>query len=126
VRRKKIRAKAIGQYKSTLESKIHKRLPKGSQYEDTKVKYFIPKTYTPDFTVTTKSGQTFFLEVKGYFRYEDQQKMRHVMMCNPELDIRMYFPNDNKIQGSTMTNSQWCEKYGFKYAIGRFPRGWFR
>jgi len=113
-------------FRSKLEGEVAKVLPKGTKFESEKLKYFIPKTYNPDFVVTTKNGRKIYLEVKGYFRYEDQVKMRYVKVSNPELDIRFFFPNDNKVQTSKMTNSEWCEKYGFKYCIGKIPKGWFR
>ena len=52
--------------------------------------------------------------------------MRYVKLCNPELDIRMYFPNDGKVHGSGMKNSEWCERYNFPYAIGKIPKDWLR
>jgi hypothetical protein len=113
-------------FRSGLEKTISKRLPKGTKFESEKIKYFIPKDYVPDFIIPTKSGKKIYLEVKGWMRYEDQQKMRAVKMCNPELDIRMYFPKDNKVQSSKLLNSEWCRKYGFPYAIEKIPRGWFK
>lgn len=115
-----------GEFRSKLEAEVSKRLPKGTTFESEKLKYFIPKNYLPDFIITTKSGKKIYLEVKGFLRYDDQQKMRYVKMANPELDIRFYFPNNNKVHTSKMTNSEWCEKYGFKYCIGKIPKGWFR
>ena len=93
-------------------------------YEAEKISYVIPKHYTPDFVVVKLDGAKAYLEVKGWFRFEDQQKMKAVRFSNPELDLRMYFPVDGKVQGSNMKNSEWCNKYGFKCYIGRLPRRW--
>jgi hypothetical protein len=118
--------KRVDGFRSKLEHDVSPKLPKGTTFESEKLKYFIPKNYIPDFVVPTKSGRKIYLEVKGYLRYEDQQKMRAVKLCNSELDIRFFFPNNNRVHGSKMTNSEWCEKYGFKYCIGKIPRGWFK
>ena len=124
MKRYKKRSKRKGKYKSNLEAAIAKRLGKRATYETEVIQYLLPKRYTPDFVLVGPADNRIYIEVKGWFRYEDQQKMRAVKTCNPELDIRMYFPNNNKVQGSKMTNSEWCEKYNFPFAIGRIPRSW--
>ena len=126
MKKKKPQFKRKDVFRSGLEADISKRLPKNTSFESEKLSYYIPKKYIPDFIIPTRSGKKIYLEVKGYLRYEDQQKMRHVKMCNPELDIRFFFPNDNKVMGSKMTNSEWCRKHGFPYAIGKFPKGWWK
>lgn len=118
--------KGKGGFRSPLEALVAKSLPKGMKFESDKIKYFIPKNYIPDFVLTRNDGTKLYLEVKGWMRYEDQQKMRHVKHCNPELDIRFFFPKDNKVQGSKLLNSEWCAKYGFPCSIGKIPKGWFR
>jgi hypothetical protein len=124
--RSKTKSKGHGIYKSGLEVIIAKRLGKRATYETDTISYLLPKRYTPDFTIIGTEVHRVFLEVKGWFRYEDQQKMRAVKFSNPDLDIRMYFPQDNKVQGSKMKNSEWCKKHGFPCAIGRIPRGWLK
>lgn len=107
-----------------LEEKVFKQLPKKrTKYEGEKLTYFIPKKYIPDFIIHTKAGKI-YLEVKGYLRYEDQVKMRAVKASNPDLDIRFYFPEDKKVAGSQMLNSEWCIKWNFPYCIGNVPKGW--
>lgn len=113
-------------FRSKLEAEVSKKLPKGTTFEQEKLKYAIIKNYIPDFVITTKSGKKIYLEVKGYLRQEDQMKMRYVKMANPELDIRFFFPQNNKVQTSKMLNSDWCKKYGFDYCIGKIPKGWFK
>lgn len=119
-------ANARTKYKSELEAKVAKSLGKNFQYESEVLHYVLPKSYCPDFSKSNSDGSKFYVEVKGWFRYEDQQKMRAVKFSNPTLDIRMFFPQDNKVQGSKMTNSQWCIKWGFPYAIGEIPKSWKR
>ena len=120
----KPRSKKTGKYKSKLEANVAKRLGKKATYETAHISYTLPKRYTPDFVVVQTDGRVVYIEVKGWLRFEDQQKMKAVKFCNPDLDIRMYFPNDGKVQGSRMKNSEWCIKYGFKYAVSKLPRSW--
>jgi hypothetical protein len=128
--RKTIRHKRTGKYKSVLESKVAKQLGKKAKYETEVITYVLPKRYTPDFVLAKAShdgssnSNKLYIEVKGWLRYEDQQKMRSVKHCNPHLDIRFFFPNDGKVQGSNMRNSDWCRKYAFEYCIGTIPKEW--
>ncbi len=124
MKRYKKRSKRTSKYKSELEAKIAKSLGKKFEYESQKIHYVLPKTYSPDFSSTRPDGTVVHIEVKGWFRYEDQQKMRAVKFANPSLDIRMFFPSDGKVQGSKMKNSEWCIKWGFPFAIGKIPRSW--
>lgn len=118
MRRYKRKSRRTGRYKSKLESLVAKKLGKRATYETVHLSYYLPKKYTPDFVIVSDDGSSILLEVKGWYRYEDQVKMRAVKASHPELDIRMYFPNDNKVQASKLTNSQWCEKHGFPCYIG--------
>ena len=119
-------SKQTGKYRSKLEAKIAKRLPKGTTFESARLEYFVPRKYTPDFVIPKADGTKLYLEVKGYLRYEDQVKMRAVKQCNPGLDIRFFFPNDNKVAKSKMRNSEWCQKYSFAYCIGSIPKDWLK
>jgi predicted nuclease of restriction endonuclease-like RecB superfamily len=118
-----IKAKKKGKFRSTFEHTINKTMPKRKgvsvKYESHSISYVIPRVYNPDFTVTLPSGKVFHIEVKGWFRIEDKQKMKCVKECNPTLDIRFVFPNKNK------RDIKWCEKYNFPYAIGQVPKDWF-
>lgn len=124
--RYKQKHKRFGIYKSGLEQMVAKVLGKRAEYEPIRLAYLIPKHYKPDFIIKKKNGKEIVLEVKGYLRWQDQQKMRAVKACNPELDIRFYFPKDGKVQTSGMLNSEWCEKYSFDYAIGKIPKSWLQ
>ena len=126
MRRFRKRSKRTGKYKSKLEEVIARRLGKKATYETETISYLLPKRYKPDFVVKRADGTKLYLEVKGWFRQEDQQKMKAVKFSNPDLDIRMFFPNDNKVQSSTMKNSEWCKKWGFPFSIGRLPKGWLQ
>lgn len=114
-----------GQFRSGLELAVWNKVPKKSKpvtvYEPCKLQYLLPKSYNPDFCINGK----IYVEVKGYLRYEDQVKMRAVKASNPFLDIRFVFAVDNKVAGSKMVCSEWCQKYGFPYAFGSIPKAWF-
>lgn len=114
-------------YRSKLEEKFAdelKRLKANCAYESCKLNYVLERRYIPDFTVRTKSGKTIYLEVKGYLRPADRTKMVAVRKQNPGADIRFLFARNQLIKGSKMMYSDWCKKYGFKYAFGKVPKGW--
>lgn len=98
------------------------------EYETIKIPYTVRRYYSPDYPcIVTRTGKLIFLEVKGYFRPSDRSKMRKVKQQNPDLDIRLVFAKDNKLnKKSRTTYSQWCEKNGFPYCIGRVPDVWFK
>jgi len=80
------------------------------------------RTYTPDFYLPELG---FFIETKGRFVSKDRTKMLAVIKCNPDLDIRMYFQQDNKLtKGKDDKYSDWCIKHGVTYCIGSIPEEW--
>lgn len=99
------------------------------EYESEKLPYTSVDyhKYIPDFIVTTRSGRKLYLEVKGYFRPADRKKMLLVREQHPDLDIRMVFKYNNKINPKSKTRySDWCEKNGFLYCLkGQIPEEWF-
>jgi hypothetical protein len=117
LRRYKKKHKRSGKYKSPLEQKIAKLLGRKARYETEKLEYYLPKKYIPDFVIPNKDGTLTYIEVKGYLRYEDQVKMRAVRLQHPEKDIWMWFPKDQRVHRSNLTNSEWCDKYGYKWRI---------
>jgi len=111
--------------KSGFENRIGKLLKKNgiTLFTVDKIDYNIPKRYTPDFKVGDM-----YIETKGYFRPSDRTKMRHVKLCNPELDIRLWFQKDEWLDPKTKATrySEWAEKYGFPFHVGeKFPEHWF-
>lgn len=131
-KRKKRAGVKTGQFKSKLEKRVAGELRRTPnilfRYEADVFKYVIEKYYVSDFTITPiKQGASpIFIEVKGYFSAEDRTKMRAVKATNPHADIRLVFDRDNKLsRQSKMTYSQWAEKNGFKYSVGKIPKGWF-
>jgi hypothetical protein len=129
--------------RSGLERQIAAWLDKNGikyEYESKKIKYtssvkggVCPKcgtpaiqnrVYTPDFWFPDHG---FFLEAKGRFTSHDRKKMRDVKRSNPELDIRMLFPSNNKIDpGKDDRYSDWCDKFEFMYSLRGINAEWFK
>ena len=84
--------------------------------------YIIPKHYLPDFIFESKQGKV-YVEAKGHFRVGDKQKMKHVKLSNPDLDIRFILAESKPVQ--LARDKKWCEKLGFPWAVGRIPKEWF-
>ena len=85
----------------------------------------VPKNYIPDFLITPKTGEPFFLEVKGWFRPEDRTKMKLVKRSNPDLDIRLLFTSDSRLYpGSETRYSDWCTLNGFPFCFKEIPKEW--
>lgn len=115
-------------YKGGFEPIIARQLTRSKtkyQYETTSFPYTWTGSYTPDFTVTSKSGKVFYVEVKGHLRKEDRRKLRAVKKSNPALDLRICFQRDNRLDSKAkMTYTQWAEKAGIPWCIGSIPKKW--
>jgi hypothetical protein len=100
-----------------LEARGH-----GYQYEPHKLSYTYEATYVPDLLLSNGV----YVEMKGFFSYEDRRKMESVLKSNPGIKIRMLFYRDSKIaKNSKMTYSMWAEKIGIPYAVGKsIPEEW--
>jgi hypothetical protein len=81
------------------------------------------RKYTPDFFLSNG----IIIEAKGKWTLDDRKKMVNVIEQNPGLDIRMLFQYDNKLNRRAKTRySDWCERRGIKYAVGKIPEAWLR
>lgn len=113
-------------FKSKFEGAVALALDKMGahyEYEPHTITYTVERAYHPDFVL----DNGIHVETKGWFKSEDQRKMRAVRDQNPSLDIRFVFQKlSGKCQGSNMTNEEWCLKYNFKYAEGTIPKEWIR
>ncbi len=89
-------------------------------YEQDKLPYILSYNYNPDFTITSPSGHTIYIEAKGYFRPEHKAKMAAVKKLHPDKDIRLVFYSRNK------TYIKWAEKHNFPWAIGSIPEEWLQ
>lgn len=125
-----VRARAIKNgYRSGLEEKIAKQLEEAGvpfDYEKLKVSYELAETrkYTVDFQLPNG----IIVETKGLFKTEDRKKHLLIQKQHPELDIRFVFSNRRAklYKGSKTTYSDWCDKYGFKWADKTIPTEWIQ
>lgn len=114
---KKIKKKLT---RNNFEKKLERQLKKAKvkfSYETEKIPYVIAGHYIPDFILVTSMGKI-YVEAKGHFRPEAKRKMVAVKRQHPELDIRIVF------YSKKLRDTRFCEKHGFKYAIGDIPKDW--
>lgn len=91
------------------------------EYETGRIHYKQERLYKPDFIL----DNGIIIETKGYFYSADRTKHRLIKKQHPELDIRFVFMDpDKKGEASKVTNAEWCNKFGFKYARMRLPTEW--
>lgn len=97
------------------------------KYEPFTFKVPIPQDYTPDF-VLHREGREIIIETKGYFRYEDQKKVKAFRNAYPGADYYMLFEKNNPIRkGAKLTYTGWAEKNGIKAAVGTtIPEEWLK
>ena len=111
-------------FRSNFELLIARDLDKSTKdylYEQVKMPYTVERNYLADFVLPNG----IIIEAKGWFKSQDQRKMRALKEQYPDQDIRFVFQRANsKVQGSQMTCARWCEKYGFQYAEGYIPKEW--
>jgi hypothetical protein len=122
--------------RSGFEAKVKKSLEARGvefEYESERLLYIVPESkhnYTPDYIVITEKGTKLYIEAKGNFTAADRKKMLLVVQQHPELDIRMLFMRQNKIQrNSKTTYGSWCDKHGIKWAVsslGHVPETWVK
>ena len=113
--------KAGTKFASTFEAQIADYLSAiGAEWEYEPIRLpWIPKLrhYVPDFHVKLPSGESFYLEAKGYFDAQARMKMQQIKEQYPNLDIRMFFMNEDvKIPPAKVsTYGDWARKVGYTY-----------
>lgn len=85
-------------------------------------------TYLPDFVVGEQraTGGRVYIETKGFFAPHDRAKLVAVKQDNPDLDLRLIFGSNNKLNKKKDARySDWCEQHNFPYYVGKeFPSSW--
>lgn len=77
--------------------------------------------YTPDFFLP--NGVV--IEAKGHFTASNRATLKAVRKAHPTVDLRLVFQTDNRISRSSRTKcSEWCEQFGFLYAVKEIPEEW--
>ena len=111
-------------FRSDLEGQVADQLEKQRvefTFEPSRIKYEVTKKYTPDFLLPNG----ILIEVKGWFKAEDQRKHKLIKEQHPEIDIRFVIQKlKKKVQGGRFTCQEWCEKYDFKFAESIVPNSW--
>jgi IS5 family transposase len=81
-------------------------------------------SYTPDFVL----DNGVWIEAKGYLDGPDRTKLKAIRKQHPEIDLRLVFQRDNVIKGTKNKTrySEWAEKIGFKWALGKVPKDWLK
>lgn len=111
--RRSQKRKTIYPYKSQFEKDFHEKYPK-LKYEDTKLKYTVEHTYSPDFTVK----DNVFIETKGLFKAADRAKHLYIKQQHPEVTVYLVFqnPNNKLSRVSKTTYGEWCDKHGILWS----------
>lgn len=94
-------------------------------YEKHKLPYVHPATnhtYTPDFVLANGIA----VEVKGYLLMDSRKTLLLVREQHPDLDIRLVMNKATaRVEGlKTLNLAQWCDKFGFEWAVGAVPGEW--
>lgn len=81
------------------------------------------KRYKPD--AVTRNGIA--VEVKIEFRERDRVKMLAVKRDNPDVEFRFVLgmPEGRVGRGAAITQAQWCEAHGFRWAHNAIPESWW-
>lgn len=123
------KAKRKGKFRSTFEwtcNELLKKLGvKSPKYENTTLDYKVPmqhRKYTPDFELPNG----ILLELKGRFTLADRKKMKYVIACNPDKDIRLIFmnPTQKLHRSSKTTYAQWCDKNKLRWGTLEDIKEW--
>jgi hypothetical protein len=116
-------------YRSGLEDQVAaflKPIQKEVRYEKISIEWedLMYRSYTPDFVL----DNGVIIEAKGLFDSEDRRKHLAVKKQHPELDIRFVFSSAKSklYKGSKTCYSDWCNKYGFKWANRIIPELWLK
>ena len=84
------------------------------------------RKYLPDILLTTSTGATIYVEIKGKLDKDTKLKMELVKQAHPEKDIRIVFMRNNRMTKRTKskTYTDWAEDKGFPCAVGTIPEEW--
>jgi hypothetical protein len=95
------------------------------EYETEKLNYILTKYYLPDFILHFEDGRKIYIETKGYLRGEDRTKLLAVRDNNPDIDLRLVFSKDNRLNRKARSRySCWAKRHGFTYSVGSIPMEW--
>lgn len=116
-------------YKSKLEERVAKRLPKSAEYEPEHIEWEQPakaRKYTPDWRL--RPGV--FIEAKGKLDLDTRQK--HVWFRDQHPEITIYFiferAHNTIAKNSRTTYGDWATKNGFEWIDEKdeIPKHWLK
>ncbi len=121
-------------FKGSFEPQVYKALKYfrnmfkfKMEYESEQLPYTLHRKYNPDFIIKLKDGRKIYIEVKGYLRSDDRAKLLAVKRDNPDIDLRIVFQKNNKLNKRSRTYySDWAERHDLPFAIGEIPKEWFK
>jgi hypothetical protein len=139
--KKKSKSKKLS-FKSKFEQKIANQL-NGARvpfdYEPGSFSIHVEKNYWPDFQI----GKI-YIETKGHLDKDSREKLIAFKRGYPNVDLRIVFQQNNflhklskesrkkrldkSLKGGKVRErerySDWAEKHGFKWAVGKIPQEW--
>jgi hypothetical protein len=81
------------------------------------------KTYIPDWVLANGIR----IESKGRLTSQDRSKLVAVKQQYPELDLRIVFKTNNKInKAKSKRYAEWASENGFKFGINTIPKSWLK
>lgn len=115
-------------FRSGFEKKLYAEMTEEGlnvEFEEVTVKYVQPakdRKYLADFSFP---NSPILIEAKGRLTKEGRDKLLNIKRSNPDLDLRIVFQRDNELTRRSRTKySQWAEKQGIPWAVGRVPQEW--
>lgn len=115
-------------YRSKFEQKLAEGPLEGVPYENDKIAYQVIKdcTYTPDWTIQTNFGVTYYVEAKGRFQSRNGEPYKYLdvrksLTWPEELVFLFQKPNlampgaQVRKDGTKLTHAQWATKNGFRW-----------
>lgn len=115
-------------YRSKFEQKLAEGPLKGVPYEANKVPYQVIKdcTYTPDWTIDSPLGYTYYVEAKGRFQQRNGEPYKYLdvrkSLTWPEELVFLFqqphkpMPNaKTRKDGTKLTHAEWATKNGFRW-----------
>lgn len=115
-------------FRSGFEEKLYDELVGSGvpvEYEQVTVPYTRPAKKRKYLADLSFKKSNILIEAKGRLTKEGRDKLIDIKRSNPDLDLRIVFQRDNKLTRRSRTKySQWAEKQGIPWAIGRVPQEW--
>lgn len=94
-------------------------------YESEIIRIQLSVTYTPDLYIPLSDGNARAIELKGYLRIDDKQKL--VAVVRSGISVCVLLQKDHKPQGSKRPATKWCVMNGIHCAVGeQIPVEWLK